>query len=781
MEQNNEELEPQKKSKAGITADGISFAVIFFAIVLLPIFFLPMSNLSGDITKSAFFSLLVAVSFLFWLIGRLRDGRFVFPRSNLLLALGIIPFVFLVSAVFSAVPKVSFWGVQYEIGTFLIASVLAIAAFLVAVFFQTRERIFTLYAWLIGGSFVAFIFLLIGFLSARGILPSFFTTYLPANLVGKWSDLAGFFGFTAVISFITLEFIPLRKYFKAVTVTALSLSMLVLILVNSSLLWTILGVVAFVAFVYAISFGQNTSKEKISGRKIPAFSLGVLLLSILFVLAGSPLNSFLTNTVHTNIPQEVVRPTWQTTFTLAKSEYKKSPLFGAGPNRFQSVWTNYRPLGINVTDAWNVDFDSSVGVVPTFGVTLGALGLIAWLLFIVCFIAVGAKSLMRINMDRTSRYLLASSFFSAAYLWAIAIFYVPNIVVYGLAFIATGIFIAALVEGGVAKNFNFSFLKDPRAGFASVLTITALIVLTLFGGYIIFAQFIALRSFEAGTELAVQGDVLGARNAFENAINIRESDLAYRALSQVEIGSLNVILNQQNLSQDTIKAQFQEASSAAIDNALKATQFDSTNYLNWLSLAQAYQAMIPFGAGTDFYDNAKKAFAEAQTLNPNDPEIALDSAQLEISNKNIPGAKADLVRALSLKNNYVDAILLYAQIQASEGDVAQAILSTQVATQIDPNNMSTFFQLGYLKYQNNDFAGAIPALERVLELSPNYSNAKYFLGLSYSKVGRTADAIQQFQEVEAMNPGNTDVQTILKNLQTKGSVTVGTTSVKKLK
>lgn len=286
-------------------------------------------------------------------------------------------------------------------------------------------------------------------------------------------------------------------------------------------------------------------------------------------------------------------------------------------------------------------------------------------------------------------------------------------------------------------------------------------------------KFLSLASYQKGVTLSARGDLSGARVALENAKKLRESDLYYRALSGIDINSLGVILNQKGISQETVKAQFQLTSREAIDNAIKATQFDETNYVNWVSLARAYETLIPFGAAAEFYESAKKNFEQAIALNHSNPSLYIELARLELVNKNVVAAKDYIAKALTMKNDYVDAIFLLSQIQAEEGDLKNAIISSEAASLVSPNNIGVFFQLGFLRYKNADYAGAVSALERAVELNPSYSNAKYFLGLSYSKLGRIADALRQFEDIKVMNPDNEEVRSILNNLRAGGSAFAG--------
>ncbi len=766
MEQGHEKGETQKKIKG---ADRVSFKAFFFGIVLLPVFFLPIFNLPIDITKGAFFFTLIIAAFFLWLVARMKSGRFVFPKSILLGSVMALPVAFLASALFSEVPMVSLLGVEYETGTFFSILILSLVVFLSSIFFQTKERVFSLYGWLVGVSFVVPLFIICGFLIAGGVLPAFLSEYIFPNVVGKWNDLAVFLGFTGIISLITLELMNPTKKLKIATLASLVLSMIILALINFSLLWIIVGVFALLVFVYAISFVQKNTGEEITERKIPLFSFSVLLLSVFFVLASGPVNDLIRNTLRLNIPQEVVRPSWYATGGVIKDTLLKDPVFGIGPNRFLNAWTSYKPAGINTTNAWDVDFSNGIGVVPTFAATLGLVGIIAWLAFLGLLLYTGFKAIFKIGINKISHDLITSSFLGALYLWAVAVFYVPNIAIFGLAFVMTGVFIAALVEGGIVKNYDFSFLEDPRVGFVSVLVLILFIISSIVGGYFVIEKFLSLASYQKGMVLSSRGDVMGARAAIEDAKKLRESDLYYRALSEIDINSLGVILNQKGVSQETVKAQFQLTSREAIDNAIKATQFDKTNYINWVYLARAYESLIPFGAAAEFYESSKKNFEEAIAWNHNNPSLYLELARLELLNKNVAQAKEYIAKALTMKNDYVDAIFLLAQIQADEGDLKNAIISSEAASLVSPNNIGVFFQLGFLRYKNGNYAGAVSALERAVELNPSYSNAKYFLGLSYSKIGRVSDAIRQFEDIKAMNPDNAEVQSILNNLRASGS------------
>ncbi len=740
------------------------FFIILSLAFLIPMFFVPQAML--EVSKSVLISTLVAVAFFLWLLARMKDGKFVFPKSLLLLSGFALPVAFLAAGIFSEVPRVSLMGLGYETGTFSTVLILFLLMFLASIFFQRQTRIFYLYSALLISFIITFLFQVgVITLASFSLLPAKFLSAIPANLIGKWTDLASFFGLILILSLIAIELIALRRVLKIFLSVVIALSFIALILINFSLLWIIIGFLSLVISVYALSFSPENGKEgKVPlARKFPIISFGVLLISLLLVLGSGTVNDLRNRFIPLNIPTEIIRPSWQGTFEVGKNALLKDPIFGIGPNRFSNAWLLHKPDGVNQSSLWNVDFDAGVGLIPTFAITTGAIGIIAWLLFLGLLLYRGFTAVLSLAVGRISHYLLFSSFLGAVYLWIVSIFYVPNIAIFSLAFLMTGVFVAALVETGIGKNYDFSFLNDPRTGFISVLALVLFIIGTVAGGYVLFQKFLSVVFFQNGLNASQQGNIDNTLLSISRATSFSEYDVYYRNLSAVNIARLNSILSQKGVSQDTIKAEFQSESRFAITNALRARDLDSTNYQNWVALGNAYETLAPFGV-QDAHEEAKKAFDMAISLNPKSPSLLLTRARIDLG-KDKESAKIYIAKALALKSDYTDAIFTLSQLQADEGNLASAIASVEVASVISPNDVGVFFQLGFLRYKNKDWQGAISAFERAVELSPSYSNARYFLGLAYDKVGREGDAIDQFQNIQTLNPDNNEVRSILSNLR----------------
>jgi len=769
---------PQKqtKKKASLAMqttkfDRLSSFLVFISVFLLPIFFVSPFIGAIGVGKSVLIATTIITAFFFWLVARLKDGRLVFPKSILLFAAAAIPIAFFLSSIFSSIPKKSFIGLGIEEGTFTVMLLLFLLLFLSSVFFQDKKRIAYLYVASFVGGVVVFLYQLIRFVMLSFALPfaGVFAS-LPANLLGNWGDLGAFFGFLLVLSLCVFDLLLVQRKTPKLIVSLMAIISLVMLgVVNLSVLWFIVGVFSLVIFVYGISFHDRLNAQ--SERKLPVLSFVTLVISLFFILAGNLVSNALFSTF--NVPQEVIRPTWGQTLDVTKSTLATQPIFGIGPNRFTDAWLLHRPDGVNNSPLWNVDFESGVGLIPSFGVTSGAVGIIAWVVFLVVFLYDGFFAIFSrrsISTGSRVRSILLSSFLSSLYFWVVAIFYVPNIAIFAFAFVSTGVFIATLVSHKIIPSYNISFLKDPRVGFASVLALILMILSSLGGGYILIQKFLSVGYFQKSVSAYQDaGNLDLAEQYMVGALQLAKSDLYYRTFSQMNLARLQVILAQDGVSKDTVKNQFLSVSQLATENALAAIAIDGENYQNWMTLGKVYESLIPFGAPDDFYQKAKESYDHARALNPKSPSILLAEARLELAHKNTTGAKNYIAKALNERSAYTAAIFLLSQIQANDGDLKNAIASAEVAARILPTDIGVLFQLGYLKYSNKDYTGAIEVLSRAVQIAPNYLNARYFLGLSYNKVGERQKAIDEFTTIDKYEPGNSEVQKVLRSLRARGS------------
>ncbi|MEX2405057.1 MAG: tetratricopeptide repeat protein [Candidatus Paceibacterota bacterium] len=741
-----------------------AWVALIATLILLPIVFVPSSLFPFGLTKVFVLTAGVLIATALWLLGTLAEGEIQVPKHPVFIALFALPIVYLLSALFSGSFLHSFLGNGFEIDTVLSILLLALITFLASVLFQGKERARTF----LSGLFIAFILVAL-FQILRLIvggdavtLGTFFSNV--DNMVGKWNDLGMLSGLFVVLSLITLE-LPLKKIQRGVLYVALLLALFIMIVVNFTLAWVIVGIFALLFFIYTLSFGLVYSKRKNErGSYIPVRPLVVFLFALVFVIAGGPLGNTISSAF--DISQIEARPSWGATFEMAEESFKENPLFGAGPNNFRSQWVMHKPDGINETIFWNTDFNVGIGSIPTSIVTTGAVGVIAWFALLLLFLLVGFRYIGRSNTDDpTTAFLEISSFFAAIYGWIFLIAYVPNIVVAALTFAFMGIFLAVQREKGTLPTLSISGFSSPRQAFGVTFVAITLLIGVVAWGYIATTRYVAAVYFQKGVQLAnTSTDIDSVESHITQAARLHNSDQYHRTLAELTLLRLNQVLSQENVPEETLRTQFQNTLSNAVGFARNATNINPDNYQNWMTLGRVYATITPLeieGA----YESAVAAYDRARELNPHNPEIELTRARLEISSGNMDEARNFIQAALEKKNNYTEAVFLLSQLEAQSGNIEQAISAARSATILAPNDPTVFFQLGLLYYTEEQFADAVPTLERAVILLPTYSNAKYFLGLSYFQEDRVDDAIAQFEDLVTLNPDNQEVQDILENLQ----------------
>jgi hypothetical protein len=125
---------------------------------LMPIFFIPGQTVAPEFSKMILLEIVVLLGAFVWSLSRLGEGRVSFPKSLLLAVAGLLAVEFVVSALVSPAPIVSFFGSGYDIGTVNTFIVLFLLMFLSAGVFSDRNRILSLYLAFLLSSVVVLIY-----------------------------------------------------------------------------------------------------------------------------------------------------------------------------------------------------------------------------------------------------------------------------------------------------------------------------------------------------------------------------------------------------------------------------------------------------------------------------------------------------------------------------------------------------------------------------------------------------------------------------------------------
>lgn len=752
-------------TKRSVLLDTISRNIFLGTLILLPIFCIPFVYLSIDFDKLFLLSIGVLLSFIFWLIARLFDDSFSFPKSIILLGLLCVVGATLLSTIFSPVFRVSFIGDGFQLQSLFTTIILAVSLFLASITFQSVKRLTLLY----GGLLVALTIVLL-FQAVHIFFPTLTTFGIfvdkIGNVIGSWNDLAIFFGLGILLSLVTFELIA-RAQLKIFLGAVIFLCLSFLAVINFVLSWILVGGCALIFFVYLSSLrsAKHTEDGAFSlptkPQKIPFLSLIIVVISVIFIIGSSIIGPLVPRML--GISSVDIRPSLSTTFTIAKQSLSHRPVFGAGPNRFIHDWLAYKPTAVNATQFWNIPFTTGFGLVPSFVVTLGILGTLAWLFFLGSFIYEGSKKLF-LTKDQSSSYVVGSSFLLSLYLWIAVCTYAAGSLITVLAFVVTGVFIGLLVQRRLSPQIQFVYLRDPRSSFFTILSLVIFLIFSVSGLYLSVKNFSSSIFLEQGTQvLSTSGPSARAESLISKATALNPIGDNYLILSQVYQSRLSQFLNSQS-GQGKVDPAFQSAFSSAESAIRQAVMYDKTNVDNWRALGNLYQFATTLGVD-GAYDNAKSSFSQAQTLDPNNPSMFLDLARLELAHKNTDNARTLIHQALSYKPDYLDAFLMLSDLEASAGNTKEALLQAQTAVSIDPTNSNALFQLGTLEYNSGNFQNSTAVFEQLVKLFPDSPNAHYLLGLSYYRGSRVSDSLKQFQYLQTALPNNAVITAALNNLQ----------------
>src|SRR3989344_1321077 len=237
--------------------ENISFYILLATAFLIPIFFIPSATFQFQFSKAVFISLAVLVSFALWLVARLKDGRYLLPNNIVFVASGVLLTVMFISTLASSSIRASFIGQGFEIMTWAGTVVMFLLMFLFSVLFRPKERVFYLYLALFASCLLIILFHVSRFIFGADFLAFGIFTDITSNLIGKWNDLGIFFGLVALLSFITLELMPLSRAFKILLWVIFVLSVVSLAIVNFPTLWYTLAFFSLLYYVFAYAFKQD--------------------------------------------------------------------------------------------------------------------------------------------------------------------------------------------------------------------------------------------------------------------------------------------------------------------------------------------------------------------------------------------------------------------------------------------------------------------------------------------------------------------------------------------
>lgn len=761
----------------------LTFIIVLVLIFLTPLFFIPGALLSLGASKSALLSLGTMVMAVAYLFESWKQGSLSIPRNGFVFAIALMPVVYLVSAVLSTPSSLSLLGYNLEVGTFGYMLIGAIATLVLAsVAVETTRHLQALAVFFASLSLVA-LFAVVKILSGGDflVLGNFFGNM--GNPLGSWTDMAVAFGMLASFAALAVGMVPMKLSVKSAVYAVFAISTILLLVIGFSTAFALtLGAGLFLWLYFAKiekHFHFSSGGEEKRGFFSKATFLPILLSTISLIMFINPTVSETAGSLSGVISQKFgventdVRPTLSATLGISKAVLSQSGLFGSGPNTFGQDWLIFKPLTVNATPFWGVAFPFGVGFVPTQIATTGILGTALWLVFFVLLAVLALKVLSKVPESRASRFTLVSTLFITLFLWISALFYTPSSALFFLAFVFTGFLLALARQNGVLPHHSFNLVESSpmRPMVMTVMVVAA--AGALYFGSLGAEKTLAAYHFQKAVRLSnTEGAMIAeVENEIIKAAQLDGSDTYFIALSQLNFSKAQAAANSATGTPETNRAIFEDGLRRAIEAARAAVSANPAAYGNWVALGSIYSALVAEPLKVEgAYENAQYAYSEALKRNPNNPELPLFLARLELAKGNVENARSYIRNSIALKEDYADAYLLLAQLEVQEKNIPGAIQSTEALAILAPQNAGIHFELGVLKFSNNDFNGALTSLQEAVRLSPDYANAKYYLALTYQRLNMVDDARIQLEDLLISNPESEEVKALLDSLDKPASL-----------
>lgn len=149
---------------------------------------------------------------------------------------------------------------------------------------------------------------------------------------------------------------------------------------------------------------------------------------------------------------------------------------------------------------------------------------------------------------------------------------------------------------------------------------------------------------------------------------------------------------------------------------------------------------------------AYQELARAVELRPEDTHARIEMTNLLILGRNWQDAKQQTDLLLKKQPNDPAIHALAASLLAAQSNLPGAIAEMQKAIALDSGRWELYLDIALLQQRNNQPAAAEASFKKVIELNPKAMQARLVLGAFYQSQNRPAEAEQQFRDAIPMDP-----------------------------
>jgi len=740
----------------------LSRSLLILAVLLSVVLFIPgVPNFLVPV-KVYLVVFLVLLTVILYSFSILRTGAVSVRLIPLLVSFWAVVAVAGTSASLSPTPKWSLFGEVLEIQTVGFLVLLGAVITLFTLVGMSKRAVAFFYGGLMASAGTLMLFHTLRILFGPELFSFGQFTILAATPVGSFNDFGLLVAMSVLVVLVAVVQLKLSRLAEGMVGLYVIFALGFLAIVNFFSIWIILGLFSLLILMYSLTrdrfgapVGEVNHQSQAPSGAVLAIVSAVFVSSGVFLVAGASLGN--TVSTATGVSYLEVRPSLGATTDILRQVYQDSALLGSGPNRFANNWQQYKDASISETVFWNTSFNAGSGYIPTWFVTTGVLGSVAWIVFILLFVYTGSMMLLRSVARDTYWYFIGTvSFVLGLFVWGISLVYVPGPVILLLGAAVTGCLLVARQKLVPDTQYAFNLLTSAKTGFILITGVMIMVISVLGIGYK------AVQQVSAAYLFTTTKDALTAPAQIEQAFRLYESPTFVREIARLHLAQINNLLTTAAAT-PAEQQLFQQTITAGISAGRAAVSLDATDARNHAVLGDLYAVLAVINI-EGAQDRADEAYSAAEKIDPTNPYYVLQKSALAFRAADSDRARALALQSLALKSNYTDAFLLLSQIDIATGDVERAIVSTQSLIALESNNPGRYYQLGVLHSASGNRPAAIEAFSTALIIDPSYANARYLRALEYAGEGNLELATSELIIVRDLNPDNGIVTSVIEKL-----------------
>ncbi len=633
---------------------------------------------------------------------------------------------------------------------------LPIAALVLAYYFFfthfTSKRFFAMAGAFLFSSLIIVIWT-VGVVRGIHFMPVSWEQYAPLSLLGSVSALGSYFALLLPLLLTGLfQTSKMKsKIFQYFVRGVLSIMLLAILFLMIALYSYIPWVALFAGMAFFLIFILSQVVRPGDQWVWLPMLVFVFTLSILMMYQGSNSQAF----SKARLPVEIA-PNLSLSWDIAKGALKENFLIGTGPATYGYNFALYKPETFNQTPFYTVRFYEGSSALFETLTTVGALGMIAFVIVVLSFMSIGLYLLTR---EREQNKMLSLALWSSAIIFIILIFTVRingPIILIGSLLSIMALRVLLWESQSEQKWFNLSFKATPK--FALTLAFLFMVVSAGVAAVFVFMGKVYMADIYAGRAVrAASPSVDGSLTNLGRAIGYYPKESRYYTRAGHE--SLALALTEMNKPEGERNIDLARRFSVdAITAVTRGADLMPKDVAAVESVGVVYENLSLFA--NDSLPKAKEYYENAQALDPNNPLLHLKIAQIDkaLADQKGPGeeskallsdAETRLNQAISLKDDFAIAHYTLAIIKSINKDFDGAIESATNAVNRDQRNLNFLYNLGLLfqaRDKDDDLDKTEQIFKAILASNEKLVDVRASLGILYEKKKNMPEAITAYEK-----------------------------------